>query len=215
MEFVIGTVLGVVGLILGVWAEMKRREDAKRSIERERVSDLRARNAERQLGLITGQLRLVLEAAGAAVPDNDQALITEATGERRWSMGVADVNNDGLPELLVASLAGAHSTLLQVFGQRNEWPDSFGKLTEMYSTSLAGFTVGDLDGDGLTEVATVEQRGDHPYVASITEEALCRWNGEEFVRIASSALPKPGEPGFDDPNSSMRWQDIDSVLSVR
>lgn len=210
-----GTTLGVVGLACAISAEFARRRDARRSAARERLSDVRANRAERQLRAITGQLQLVLRSMGAKLPEDMHELLAEASEERRWSMGMADVNHDGQPEMLIASPAGAHSTRLQIFGQASEWPDSFGKLAELYSITPAGFTVGDLDGDGLIEIATLEQIGDHPYAAGITEEILSRWDGEEFAQVDSSPRPKPGEPGFDDPVGTMRWVDVTAVLSMQ
>lgn len=105
--------------------------------------------------------------------------------------------------------------MLHVFGQRNEWPDSFGKLTEFSSGTPAGFTVGDLDGDGQIEIATVQPHNDHPYASGIRDEVLYRWNGDEFVEIASEPLTRPGQPGFDDPNRVPRWHHGHAVLVVR
>lgn len=128
---------------------------------------------------------------------------------------MADINNDGRDELLVASPWGPHSSMLHVYGQRDDWPDSFGKLAEVSSGTPAGFTVGDLDEDGRAEVATVQPAAEHAYATGVRDEVLYRWDGSDFAQVASVPLPRPGQPGFDDPDRHGRWHDGHAVLTVR
>lgn len=84
--------------------------------------------------------------------------------------------------------------------QRDEWPDSFGKLAALGSGTPAGFSIGDLDGDGRIEVATIQPHGNDPYVAGTRDEVLYRWEGEAFVEVATEPQPRPGEPALMTPN---------------
>jgi hypothetical protein len=70
---------------------------------------------------------------------------------------LVDINNDGEQELVVQHPSGAHSTQLQAFGWRGAEIDAeFGEVASVYSNYASGSTVGDLDSDGRTEIASIE-----------------------------------------------------------
>ena len=203
----VGLVLTALGVVLSVRGVRHARAADERAEQRNRSSSARTDAIGQQVTDIARALGIPnVPRAGAALDANEA---------RRWAMGVADVKNDGREELLVASPWGPHSSMLHVFGQRDEWPDSFGKLAEISSGTPAGFTVGDLDGDGNIEIATVQPHGDEPYAAGIRDEILYRWNGRQFAEIAAEPLPRPGEQGFDDPERPSRWHSGHAVLTVR
>lgn len=202
-----GLLLTAGGVALSIWA-----------IGHARAADRRAEDRDERAGQRTNvvgqQVMDIARALGLrSVPEEGVAL--GATEARRWALGVADVNNDGRDELLVASPWGLHSSMLHVFWQRNAWPDSFGKLAELGSGTPAGFSIGDLDGDGRIELATIQPHGDEPYATGSREEVLYRWDGDTFAEVAIEPQPRPGEPGFDDPERPSRWHFGQTVLSVR
>lgn len=204
---VIGLVLTALGVGLTIWALAYSRAADRRAERRE------IRSGE-QTSAIGHQVTDIARALGIeGAPAEGVAL--DASTERRWALGVADINNDGRDELLVASPWGPHSSMLHIFGQRNDWPDSFGKLAEFSSGTPAGFTIGDLDGDGRIELATVQPDNDHSYASGIRDEVLYRWDGEEFAEIDSEPLPRPGHPGFGDDHRPPRWHHGHAVLIVR
>ena len=210
----IGLVSGGVGLTLTALGVVL----SIRGVRHARAADERAEQRDRRAGERTDAIgQQVTDIARAlGIPNVPSAGATLDSSEaRRWAMGVADVNNDGREELLVASPWGPHSSMLHVFGQRDAWPDSFGKLTEISSRTPAGFTVGDLDGDGSIEIATIQPHGDEPYAAGIRDEVLYRWDGQQFAEVAAEPLPRPREHGFDDPEWPSRWHSGWAVLTVR
>ena len=107
----------------------------------------------------------------------------------------ADVNNDGEEELIVQHPMGAHSRALRAFGWTllNEWQPQFGLIGEVWGMLGGSFTIGDLDGDGLVEVANlaVEEvvganTAEGPYV-----EVLYRWDGKDFSEVGRHPIGKP------------------------
>jgi hypothetical protein len=206
---ILGFGVGVVGLLLALWAEVKRRDSERRSAER----------SQEQVDQLSSQeeyLKRLLDFFGVETRPTNRGEPLGASEQRSYAIGIADVNNDGRDELLVATPYGPHSSLLQVFGQVGEWPESFGKLIELGSGTPAGFTVGDLDGDGATEIATIEPDLGAAYALGHRIEKLYRWNDGEFIEVGSRAVPAPGEPGgFGDPASEMRWNDGWSTLTVK
>lgn len=202
-----GLLLAAVGVALSIWGVAHARAADRRAEDRDE-------RAGQRTNAIGHQVTDIARALGLPnVPKEGVAL--DAAEARRWALGVADVNNDGRDELLVASPWGPHSSMLHVFGQRNEWPDSFGKLAELGSGTPAGFTIGDLDGDGRIELATIQPHGDEPYATGIRDEVLYRWDGDAFAEVATEPQPRPGEPGFDDPDRHSRWHSAHTVLCVR
>jgi hypothetical protein len=203
----IGLVLTAIGVALTIWALGYARAADRRAEQR----DVRSGEQASAIGRRVTDIARALGIEGAPA----EGVALDASVERRWALGVADINNDGHEELLVASPWGPHSSMLHVFGQRNEWPDSFGKLAELSSGTPSGFTIGDLDGDGQVEVATVQPHDDQPYASGVRDEVLYRWNGEEFVDVDSEPLPRPGHAGFDDPDRHARWHHGLAALVVR
>ncbi|MDA0183646.1 VCBS repeat-containing protein [Solirubrobacter phytolaccae] len=203
---VLGLGLTAFGVLLSVWALKHSRTSDQNAAER----DSRAIRKAEELGVkvadIARALGISTTAGADAAIDGNEA--------RRWAIAVADVNNDGRDELLVASPWGPHSSMLHVFGQRDEWPDSFSKLAEIGSGTPMGFTVGDLDADGRVEIATVQPHADEPYASGIRDEVLYRWDGAQFAEVATQPLPRPGKPGFDDPARRLRWHAGQTILNV-
>jgi hypothetical protein len=184
---------------------------ADRRIEaREAASSEQAMATGAGVALI-GRALGISTAPSAQTGDDTSSLATE---ERRWALAVTDINNDGRDELLIASPWGPHSSMLHVYGQSDDFPESFGKLAEISSGTPAGFTVGDLDGDGRTEVATIQPVEPHPYATGIREEVLYRWDGRAFAVAGDYALARPGEPGFDDPHRPPVWHSGTELLTV-
>src|SRR5829696_2812509 len=66
------------------------------------------------------------------------------------AVDAADVDHDGHPELLIQHWAGNRATVLRVMGwdANHEFQD----LASLTTGTPAGFTVGDLDGDGRIEI---------------------------------------------------------------
>jgi hypothetical protein len=94
----------------------------------------------------------------------------------------ADVNNDSRNELLVEYPGGAHGTVLNVYG----WKDQeFVMIGQLGSGTPEGFQVGDFDGDGRIEISSKETDWDVglPYVSAPRMTVIYRWNGVEFEKI--------------------------------
>jgi hypothetical protein len=199
ITFAIGLIAGLVPFF---YSEKKRREAEAAGRARELEEDAGRRQMTEQLGL-------VLAAVGAPATTGPKEAPLDATEDRPFAVTLADINNDGRDELLVASPWGPHSSMLRVFGLSDDEPMSFGLLMELSSGTPAGFTVGDLDGDGAIEVATIQPSEDHPYAVGIRDEVLYRWNGTELAELATRRLPAPGKP-----DAPMQWHTGWSVLSV-
>ena len=142
------------------------------------------------------------EALESAVKDAHQV---ESSDSFRTSFGpysrvhYADVNNDGETELLVEHPVGAHGRTLKAFG----WIEApllpeFGLVGEITCGLGTPFTVGDLDDDGMTEIATVEVdwskegafTAGGPYV-----ELLYRWSNdtEKLVEVGRKEIGSPAD----------------------
>lgn len=113
-------------------------------------------------------------------------------------VGYVDVTNDGDPELLVLHPAGAHASLLKVFGTQDVY-NGFELLDELHSGVAGGFDVGDFDGDGRSEIATVNADFDRgpgrSYANAILVENFHRWNGFGFEHVGEGEVydPESGE----------------------
>jgi hypothetical protein len=144
----------------------------------------------------------ILEALAPALPRAEGADEVESgmTPEDFVAyVGYVDVTNDGEPELLVLHPAGVHASLLKVFGTQDVY-SGFELLDELHSGVAGGFEVGDFDGDGLSEIATVNadfDRGpDRSYANAILVENLHRWNGFGFEHVGEGEVydPESGAP---------------------
>ena len=115
---------------------------------------------------------------------------------------LVDINNDGEQELVVQHPSGAHSTQLQAFGWRGAEIDAeFGEVASVYSNYASGFTVGDLDSDGRTEIASIEpdwKAGGASSASGPFVEVLQRWDGDNFREVHRHKLP-----------SDARFQDVE------
>lgn len=146
--------------------------------------------------------RQILEALAPALPRAEGADEVEGgmTPEDFVAyVGYVDVTNDGDPELLVLHPAGVHASLLKVFGTQDVY-SGFELLDELHSGVAGGFEVVDFDGDGLSEIATVNadfDRGpDRSYANAILVENLHRWNGFGFEHVGEGEVydPESGAP---------------------
>ena len=110
------------------------------------------------------------------------------------------MNNDGENELLIQHSYGAHSAVLSVYGWKRRYLE-FGKLAEIMTGPPSSFTVGDLDGDGRVEVATVDVDWESglSYAEGARKEVLYRWEGDGFVQVAERPLPR------DQGDWELRW----------
>jgi FG-GAP-like repeat len=115
------------------------------------------------------------------------------------AVDAADVNHDGQNELLIQHWAGNHGTALRMFGWDAD--HEFEEMGRLGTDTTGGFTVGDLDGDGRIEIATVADDYDREIapgrMASNADgalvELLFRWDGHEFVEVGRRPLPLPTE----------------------
>jgi hypothetical protein len=94
----------------------------------------------------------------------------------------ADIDGDGNTELLVQMPTGAYGSVLLVYGMK-DW--EFQKLGELYSTTIGGFEVADIDGDGRLEGRTDEiaKRPDLPYVAGLRDQVTHRFDSGSFFEV--------------------------------
>ena len=103
------------------------------------------------------------------------------------SVHLADVNHDGEPELVVQSPVGAHMIRLRAFGwQGPTMEPEFGQILEKVSNLGVPYTIGDLDADGRTEIATIDTDWSKPGANNATgpfAELLLRWDGEDFAEV--------------------------------
>lgn len=146
---------------------------------------------------ITRSVGQVIEAEVATVQQEGDSSADPGFALRRYSqVHFADVNNDGDSELLIEHPVGAHGRVLKVFGWTEEsvLPE-FGMLAQV-SCGLGGpFTIGDLDDDGLVEVAMIEVdwskegafSAGGPFV-----EILYEWEDEQgFVEVGRNEIGSP------------------------
>jgi hypothetical protein len=138
-------------------------------------------------GIVATALGVEVETPGAQQPE-----ATDADGSSLTAVAFADVNHDGQNELLVQHGAGAHSTMFKILGWRDY---EFQQLDELHTSTPAGFSVGDLDGDGRVEVATFDVRveGDLGYAGSPRDEVLYRWEGDRMREVDRREAHRPVE----------------------
>ena len=186
MDMDTGIWLGIVGLAATLGLGLGALIQGRRS----------ARAATRHAKSVSSTLTEIH--AAVVGPEPHIAEDSEARRLKLAAVAYAEIFNDGETLLLVQHWTGAHATLLRVFG----WRDfDFRELAQVGTGTPEGFTVGDLDGDGRVEVATVEadwERTDatghtYSYAAGARRELLYRWNGEKFEMVGARRLPLPNE----------------------
>ena len=148
---------------------------------------------------ITRQVGGVLEAEVSSLREEPSGSFVDISLGRYSTVHYEDINRDGITELLVEHPVGAHARVLKVFG----WIDQpvlpeFGLIGEMNCGLGGPFTVGDLDGDGVIEVALVEVdwskdgafTAGGPYI-----ELLYRWDegSDKFVEVGRKELGSPSD----------------------
>lgn len=169
----LGLALGLIGIgvsiAIAIWQHSK------------------AKTAERHLASVLGSLPNalldVVKQVLASKPHDDGGSQSPEIEDRRFQAHYADLDGDGEDELLLEVDTGAYASVLLVYGVQS-W--ELKKLGELYSTTIGGFEVGDLDGDGRIEVRTNEiaRRPDLPYVAGLRDEVVYRFQKGEFVELS-------------------------------
>jgi hypothetical protein len=100
---------------------------------------------------------------------------------------LADVNNDGEPELVVQSPVGAHSIRLRVFGWGGPTREpKFGQICEKVSNLASPYAIRHLEGDGQVELSALDtdwskngaNNASGPYLGH-----LYRWDGDDFAEV--------------------------------
>ena len=192
---IVGLVVGVLGLLVG---------------------EIRARRAQRELRRRLGSIkdkttRVMAKVLGENLlqdgwPEGTGSF-ERATGQRILDpdhdlpavVGYADVNNDGRPELLVQHPAGAHSSVLKVYGWRGDFTiGDFEQLGELHSSCPTSFQVEDVDGDGQLEIAAMDvdyeaMSESRSYANAERVRMIYRWNGREFERVSRGLTWDPME----------------------
>jgi hypothetical protein len=176
--WLLGPLVGLAGLIFGIRRDKRARRTA--DALRERVESL----PREILAAITPALPPEpLEVEYGFEPDDFIAYV-----------GYVDVTNDGRPELLVLHPAGVHASILKIFGHRDEYR-GFENLGEIFSGVAGGFEVGDFDGDGAVEIASLNANFDRDpgrgYANAILVANLHRWDGAGFEHVGEGAVYDP------------------------
>jgi hypothetical protein len=99
------------------------------------------------------------------------------------ALDYADVNGDGIIELIAQYPSGAHGSELRIFSWRD---GQFNELATLGAGTPTGFEIGDFDGDGRIEIKTEETDWStgQPYVSAPRTTVLFRWNGTRFVEVS-------------------------------
>jgi len=200
---VLGLIIGLVGVVVGIVGVLV----GKRSLRMDEQARAKAEQTTALLERISHTLGIP---ANAMITPMDGQLVAR-DGDARYAISLADINADRADELLVATPWGPHSSMLHVYGQADATIESFTKLGELGAGTPLGFTVGDLDGDGLIEVSAIQPEGDKPYALGEREEVLYRWDGRNFSAVDRASLPGPEG----DPAAPMRWHDGSALLNLR
>ena len=176
--WIVGPIMGAIGVV-AAWLRGRSAGAEQRRLREE----MRERT-----GQILQALAPALEPESGTAPDNFVAYV-----------GYVDVTNDGNPELLVLHPAGMHASLLKVFGTEDVY-SGFDLLGELFSGVAGGFEVGDFDGDGSSEITTVnadfDREPDRSYANAILVENFHRWNGSGFEHVGEGEVydPDSGNP---------------------
>lgn len=118
--------------------------------------------------------------------------INFATGLQPYALAVGDADGDGKPDLLTANTASNTISVLRNTATSGITASSFaGKVdfnTGVYPLSLA---LGDLDGDGVSEVAAANAGSANISVFKITAPSLAFAAGESVAGMAVRVYPNP------------------------
>jgi hypothetical protein len=189
--WVLGPAIGAIGVVTAWW-----RNRGLRGELRDTRTELReAREEQREeLRSVVGS---VVAAITPALPQTADASESESgmdPSDFVAYVGFTDVTNDGRAELLVMHPAGVHASILKVFGSRDTY-SGFEELGEVFSGIAGGFDVGDFDGDGLTEIATVnadfDRAPDRSFADAVLVENFYGWNGVDFEHVGEGTIFDP------------------------
>jgi hypothetical protein len=93
---------------------------------------------------------------------------------------VADLNGDGVPDLVVADTG--RSIVWVYFGAGHSLPTGPGVALPLPSyVTMSGVAVGDFDGDGVTDIVTTYPRGNYASVLYGTKDALTQNGNGTFT----------------------------------
>ena len=172
-----GELLGILGIVvtigIAIW-QVRRAQLAEK-----RLDDL-LHGLPRQLARELPKLEAISTEATPA-----PALATDGGSSRGsfFDASCADVDGDGMDELLVQHPTGVHGSMIEVFG----WRDfEFCKIGEIGAGTPVGFDIKDFDGDGRIEIGTDETdwSSDLPYALAPRVRIWYRWDGQDFKEVA-------------------------------
>jgi len=172
----IGIALGIFGIVVSIAIAIWQHSKAK-SAERHLASVL----VSLPDALLAGVGRVIAKRFPDYGLGGDTPL--EGTSRRPFQTSYADIDGDGEDELLVEMSTGAYASILLVYGLQS-W--EFKKLGELFSTTMGGFEVSEVDGDGRVEIKTDEiaRRPGLPYVAGLRDEVVYRFQNGAFVEVS-------------------------------
>ncbi|MCP9470322.1 MAG: VCBS repeat-containing protein [Nitrospira sp.] len=107
---------------------------------------------------------------------------SQPNSNTRFSISHADIDGDGMDELLVQYPGGAHGSVLDVFG----WKDmEFRHLGGLAVGTPEGFWAQDFDHDGRIEIGTKETdwSTDLPYYLAPRLLQWYRWTNNSFQKV--------------------------------
>ncbi|MEI7497909.1 MAG: S8 family serine peptidase [Candidatus Falkowbacteria bacterium] len=88
------------------------------------------------------------------------------------SLNTADVNNDGLAEIIIGNGSGQNNTL-GVFNQKGKLLLSFSPYAKSFRGGIQVAT-GDVDGDGRVEIITAPGKGGGPHVKIFSDQKILK-----------------------------------------
>jgi hypothetical protein len=167
-------VLALVGVAaaIGVALWQNRRSDRAEQRLNKILRDLSSQLA----GDLSAGLLSAMRAERAQGTDTVSSVHDDAT----FSATYADVDGDGRNELLIQYPAGAHGSVLQVFG----WRDfQFQEIGQLGAGTPVGFDIKNVNKDGRIEIVTDETDWslDLPYEAAARVRIWYRWEDGGFV----------------------------------
>ena len=182
---VAGFIIGVLGLLFG-----------GHQMRGARKADARLDQANQRLALLQSDVTSIRVVLGPGEKPHVEA--TESSELRFAAVQYADMDHDGETELLIQHYYGAHGSMLRIYG----WTGfDFDQKGQLQTSAPAGFTVGDIDGDGRIEVATVQGDYDRPdpdnpghtlpYAAGAQVEQLWRIEAGEWSLVGDRRLALP------------------------
>ena len=183
-------IVGIVGLGLAVYGVVEQR---RARAETAKLPDRIAEGVREVLATVPigREPEVPAPEVRALPPDGDAGGGEEVAG----LVGHADINDDGHLEVLVQHVRGLNTSVLKVYGNHEGLPGTFELLGEITNGALSSYQVGDFDGDGRTEIGTLDldPEAGLPFAASPRLERLYRWNGRRFALVGTGRRWDPAE----------------------